>query len=107
MSGRIYSINNGVPICPNCGSYCLRSDETNYNGVYCNKCKKFVFSEKYDDVHPVWIAYKKYMNKNRGYLMDLEKGSIKYFKERHKFLLFFKVLYFKIKKIRFKKKCSE
>jgi len=69
MSGRIYDDRKGIPICNDCGKYALRSDETNFNGAYCNNCKSTNI-DKFNEEHPIWIAWMNYHKSRQGKIID-------------------------------------
>ena len=82
MSGRWYDNRSGVPICK-CGRYAKRSDETNFNGNYCDHCKTFFMADDFDINHPYWKAYDTYLNKH--ILMSFK--TFKAFKKENKSIL--------------------
>jgi len=86
MSGRLYDFLEGVPICPECGGDALRSDERNFNGNYCPKCKKEVFCSESTTNHPTWIAWKNWKHENwkKDKFIDISY-TYKKFKKEHGF----------------------
>lgn len=86
MNGRIYDYKPGIPICKVCKSIVLRSEETNFNGIYCPTCK---MSPEYGGVdydlnHPIWIKWKEYIESCHGKLVSFDYG-IKELKKDHGF----------------------
>ena len=65
MSGRIYDINKGVPICPTCGKHGLDNNSQNFNGCYCWRCRKSFVAKEYDVLHPRYIYQQKYINPDK------------------------------------------
>ena len=80
MSGRIYD-QPGIPICQKCGGPCLTSEETNFNGPYCENCKISTGWANYNKLHPVWIDYTKWMEQFQGKLINFEETSLKNYKK--------------------------
>jgi len=86
MSGRIYDINPGIPICPNCKGEMLRSEETNFNGMACLHCDHddYEYTEIYfDENHPIWIKYQQRLEADRvlNIFVDFSYGLKEFKKE--------------------------
>lgn len=82
MSGRIYDpYKGGVPICGKCGNKCLTSAETNFNGVYCRKCKEYPHNHILDNQHPDWIGYLEWSKQFQGKLVAFSDTGFDKYKE--------------------------